>query len=102
VQGATGGIVAIGCALPDITVELFEAWHRGDWKTAAEIQVRLSPPAAAVTTQFGVPGLKAALDLVGFYGGPPRLPLLPLGVEARATLRSVFETAGAVLAVSEA
>jgi 4-hydroxy-2-oxoglutarate aldolase len=94
VQGAIGGIVAIGCALPEMTAELYEAWRTDDWKRAAKIQSRLSAPAAAVTTQYGVPGLKAALDLMGFFGGHPRLPLLPLGEKKRADLRSIFEQAG--------
>ncbi len=94
IQGASGGIVAAACALPGLTVALYEAYRDGDWKGAAAIQDRLSPPAAAVTTAFGVPGLKAAMDLVGFYGGPPRLPLLPLNTSQQATLNSIFRAAG--------
>jgi dihydrodipicolinate synthase/N-acetylneuraminate lyase len=43
--------------------------------------------ARRVTAEFGVPGLKAALDLAGLGGGDPRGPLLPLGDEDRAELR---------------
>lgn len=96
IQGAAGGIVAIACALPAMTVRLYAAFQSGDWKAAAEIQRRLSPPAAAVTTQFGVPGLKAAMDLTGFCGGEPRLPLLRLTEAQIGTLKSVFEAAGAL------
>ena len=94
IQGACGGVVAIACALPAMTVELFEAFQSGDWKAAAGLQEILSPPAAAVTTQFGVPGLKAALDLTGFYGGEPRLPLLRLNETQKETLKSIFVAAG--------
>lgn len=94
VQGASGGIVAIGCVLPEMTTELYNAYAAGDWRRAAELQNRLSPPAAAVTTQFGIAGLKAALDLVGYHGGLPRLPLLPLDERRRGALRAVFEAAG--------
>ncbi len=96
IQGACGGVVAIACALPATTVELFEAFRSGDWKAAAGLQEILSPPAAAVTTQFGVPGLKAALDLTGFYGGEPRLPLLRLNETQKETLKSIFVAAGVV------
>jgi 4-hydroxy-2-oxoglutarate aldolase len=48
----------------------------------------------AITSRFGVSGLKAALDMVGFYGGPPRLPLLPLDDERREEVRNVLKTAG--------
>jgi len=94
IQGACGGIVAIAGALPGLTVNLYEAFVSGDWKLAAEQQRRLSPPAAAVTTTFGVPGLKAAMDLMGFFGGAPRLPLLPLDQQQRASVAAVFQAAG--------
>lgn len=93
-QGASGGVVAIGCALPGMTVDLYEAFRSGDWKKSAGLQALLSPPAAAVTTQFGVPGLKAAMDLMGFFGDEPRLPLIRLNTSQRATLKSIFQAAG--------
>jgi len=95
VQGAGGGVVAISCALPGMTVELFEAYRSGDWKNAAALQRALSPPAAAVTTQYGIPGLKVAMDLMGFHGGEPRLPLIRLNDAQRSTLKSIFQAAGA-------
>jgi len=94
IQGACGGIVAIAGALPAQTVELYEVFAEGDWKRAAALQERLTPPGAVVTTTFGVPGLKAAMDLMGFFGGTPRLPLLPLDDKQRATVASVFHEAG--------
>lgn len=102
IHGACGGIVAIGCPLPSLTVELYEAFRAGDWQLAAELQERISPPAAAVTTQFGVPGLKAAMELMGFVGGYPRLPLLPLTPDQRAALNAVFQSAGVLEAAPEA
>jgi 4-hydroxy-2-oxoglutarate aldolase len=99
VMGACGGIVAIACALPGLTVELYEAFRSGKWQEAAALQHRLSPPAAAVTTQFGIPGLKAAMDLTGFFGGEPRLPLLPLDKNQRAVLSSIFQAADVFEAV---
>lgn len=93
VQGACGGIVAIGCALPGFTCELYEAFRAGDWKSAAELQKRLTPPAEAVTSVFGVPGLKYAMTLMGFYGGEARLPLLPLKDDQRAKLKAIFQSA---------
>lgn len=94
IQGADGGIVAVGVALPQMTIDLYQAFQAGDWKRAAEIQGRLTPPAQAVTGTFGIAGLKAAMDLTGFYGGIPRLPLLPLGQAQRETLASILKRAG--------
>lgn len=94
IQGAIGGIVAVGCALPQMTIDLYQAFLGGDWKKAAAIQERLTPPAQAVTSGFGIPGLKAAMDLMGFYGGPPRLPLMPLNSKQRESLSAIFQKAG--------
>jgi 4-hydroxy-2-oxoglutarate aldolase len=47
-----------------------------------------------VTTQFGIPGLKYAMDLMGFHGGYPRAPLKPLGEEQKLMLQDVFRLAG--------
>lgn len=100
VQGACGGIVAIACALPAFTCEIYEAYRAGNWKGSAELQKRLTPPAEAVTAIFGVPGLKYAMTLMGFYGGEARLPLLPLKDDQRAKLKSILQAAG-VLAAKE-
>jgi len=54
----------------------------------------LLPVAAAVTTQFDIGGLKAALELRGFYGGPPRSPLTNLTEEARAELQQILRASG--------
>ncbi len=101
IHGACGGIVAIAGVLPDLTVDLYEAVRSGNWELAARLQESLSPPAAAVTTQFGIPGLKAAMEFVGLTGGYPRLPLLPATTEQRAALREVFRSAGVMDAASK-
>jgi 4-hydroxy-2-oxoglutarate aldolase len=100
VQGACGGIVAIACALPALAAKIHESFRAGRWQEAAELQRRLTPPAEAVTAMFGIPGLKYAMSLMGFYGGEARLPLLPLKEDQRAKIRSIFEAAG-VLAAAE-
>ncbi len=96
VQGACGGIVAIACALPAMCTQLYEAFRCEDWKRAAELQKRLTPPAEAVTAHFGIPGLKHAMTLMGFFGGEARLPLLPLKEEQRSKLASILRAAGAL------
>lgn len=96
IQGADGGVVAIACPLPGMTVDIYKSFRAGDWKRAAALQSLLSPPAAAVTTQFGVPGLKVAMDLMGFFGGEPRLPLIRLNDSQRKTVKSIFQAAGAL------
>lgn len=94
VQGANGGIVAISCSLPQMTIDLYQSFREGNWRQAAEIQERLAPLASAVTASLGIPGLKASLDLMGFYGGPPRPPLLPLDPDQRNGIAVLFRQAG--------
>jgi len=94
IQGACGGVVAIACALPAFMTELYETFRAGNWQKAAELQKRLTPPAEAVTGMFGIPGLKYAMTLMGFFGGEARLPLLPLKEDQRAKLSSILRTAG--------
>jgi 4-hydroxy-2-oxoglutarate aldolase len=75
--GATGGILAAACVVPDVCVALHQAARAGRHDEARGLQRRLTPLAALVTTVHGVPGLKAAMALAGYAGGEPRAPLAP-------------------------
>jgi 4-hydroxy-2-oxoglutarate aldolase len=89
--GATGGILALGNVAPAECKEIERCYQAGDHAAARALQLRLLAPNAAVTSRFGIPGLKVALEAVGLYGGRPRLPLQPLNErdaeEVRRTLR---------------
>jgi 4-hydroxy-2-oxoglutarate aldolase len=89
--GATGAILAVGCAVPEICVEIFRAFKAGDLERAATLQSPLTPLAAAVTTRFGIGGLKFALDLAGYRGGPVRAPLQPPDESARAEIATLLK-----------
>jgi 4-hydroxy-2-oxoglutarate aldolase len=73
--GATGGILAVGCVVPEICVAIFRAFNNGDIARASALQSKLTPLAAAVTVRFGIGGLKSALDMAGYHGGIVRAPL---------------------------
>jgi 4-hydroxy-2-oxoglutarate aldolase len=91
--GVAGGILAVSNIAPNECVRIYELFQQGKVAEAGELHLRLLPVARAVTTQFGVPGLKAAMDLLGYHGGYPRLPLLPLGENQRAELERVLREA---------
>jgi 4-hydroxy-2-oxoglutarate aldolase len=93
--GATGAILAVGCVVPEICVEIFRAFKAGDLERASMLQTKLTPLAAAVTTRFGIGGLKAALDLAGYRGGSVRAPLQPPDETARAEIATLLETVNA-------
>jgi 4-hydroxy-2-oxoglutarate aldolase len=88
--GATGAILAVGCVVPEVCVEIFRAFKAGEEQRAANLQSKLTPLAAAVTTRFGIGGLKAALDFAGYRGGSVRPPLRPPDEAARAEIASLL------------
>ncbi|MCS7234162.1 MAG: dihydrodipicolinate synthase family protein [Synergistetes bacterium] len=78
VMGGVGGIMALANVIPDVCSKIIKNFEDGNIAKARELQLLILKINAFVTSTYGVPGLKAALDIVGLYGGPPRLPLLPL------------------------
>jgi 4-hydroxy-2-oxoglutarate aldolase len=93
-MGAAGAVLAVACVAPEATVELYEAARAGEHERARDLQHRLAPLAHLVTAGYGVAGLKAALDLAGLYGGPPRGPLQPLGGAERERLAAAMRETG--------
>ena len=91
--GACGGILAVGCVAPTLSVAIFRAVESGETETAARLQSRLTPLAQAVTTRFGIGGLKAALEMKGYLGGGVRAPLREPDDEALAEIRRCLEEA---------
>jgi 4-hydroxy-2-oxoglutarate aldolase len=92
--GAVGGILALANVAPQECVHMQSLHEAGSWEKAAELQRRLIPVNAAVTARFGVPGLKAALDMLGYYGGPVRPPLLDLSPAEKDVVRGILAEAG--------
>lgn len=88
--GAVGTISALANLAASSLDGLIQAFNNGDQEQARMIQQRLVRPNAAVTARFGVAGLKYALDLMGYYGGPTRSPLQALEPEQKAELRQIF------------
>jgi 4-hydroxy-2-oxoglutarate aldolase len=86
-MGARGAILAAACIVPEICVKLLEHVRSGRHREARELQRLLTPLAQLVTTAYGVPGLKAAMDLAGYVGGEPRPPLHPASAEAVEQIR---------------
>lgn len=92
--GASGVIAALANVVPREFVLLYTLTRGGKHEEAKALQLKLLPIARAVTTRFGIAGLKAAMDLVGYYGGKPRLPLLPIQDEEKAAIRQELKALG--------
>jgi len=88
--GAVGAVLAFANAAPFATVTIWEAHRAREAETARDWQERIARAAYLVTVKHGVPGLKYAMDLNGYYGGPPRLPLTPPTAEAKREIEEAF------------
>ncbi len=97
--GACGGILAVGCVASELCLEIFSAAKSSDDERRERLQDALTPLAAAVTTRFGIGGLKAALDMIGYTGGRVRAPLLAPADEARAEIQRCLKAAEQALLV---
>jgi len=88
--GAVGGILALACAVPEPCMRLFELARAGRNDEALALQRDLLPLARLLGATHGVPGLKAALNLLGYDVGLPRPPLVPLADSALGPLRDAL------------
>jgi 4-hydroxy-2-oxoglutarate aldolase len=89
--GAAGGILAFANCAPYACVTIWEAFRTREYEAAEDWQNRSFLAAKLVTATYGIPGLKHAMDVNGFYGGPPRLPLAPPTQEARTEIEEALE-----------
>ncbi len=89
--GAIGAILAAGNAFPELAVRLHKNHVQGHAAEALVLQKALVAPSRLVLGTYGVPGVKAAMDLRGLAGGDPRPPLLPLSAIERATIASEID-----------
>lgn len=84
--GAAGGVMALANFAARPLRKVYEAFKAGRNEEAKNFQLSVAHINTAVTAKYGVPGLKYAMDQSGFYGGPTRRPLLPLGAAGRAEI----------------
>jgi len=88
--GAVGGILAFACPAPMACYEIYAAFKDGDHALAREKQERVRLAAQRVASELGIPGVKHSMDLNGYYGGPSRLPFLPLSGEQKAEVEKLM------------
>jgi 4-hydroxy-2-oxoglutarate aldolase len=88
--GCAGGILALANVAPQECVEIFDLVNAGKFEEAKKLQLKMIPPNNAVTAIYGVPGLKAAMDMRGYFGGEPRSPLLPASEKEKREIREIL------------
>jgi len=88
--GCVGAVLAFANAAPYSTISIWEAHRTRESAAALDWQSRIARAAQLVTVKYGIPGLKHAMDLNGYYGGPPRLPLTVLKPEQQREIEEAF------------
>ena len=91
--GAVGGILAVAAIAPEIACEILSQWQTDDGNQVEDQQSLLKELNETIVKKFGVSGVKAALDLIGLYGGKPRLPLTGLSSGEIEELSSILNKA---------
>ncbi|MCP4623650.1 MAG: dihydrodipicolinate synthase family protein [bacterium] len=88
--GCIGGVLALANVAPELCVKIYESVKQGDYEAAKQLQLKMVPVNQAVTATYGVPGLKAAMDMLGYFGGDPRPPLLPSSEKEKSEIRDIL------------
>lgn len=94
VMGGVGGVLSIANFAPDACCKVYDLWKAGKFEEARKEQYGLMTLNQKVSGKFGVAGVKEAMDFAGFYGGPPRSPLLPLTADEKRKLREDLIASG--------
>src|SRR5580692_943563 len=89
-SGASGAALAFASAAPYAAIAMWEAFRTREEEAGLDWQGRIAHPSILVTDMYGVPGLKHAMDLNGYYGGAPRLPFVPVSQDARREIEDAF------------
>jgi len=88
--GAAGAVLGLAACAPQACHEVYLAWKDKEPVLAQEKQERIRHASARVGGELGIPGIKFACDLNGYYGGPPRMPLLPLTADLKAEVAEIM------------
>ena len=91
--GADGGILALANIAPNECIQIQKFVDEGKHKEALELQKKMLPVNKAITAKYGVAGLKAAMDTLGYFGGEPRSPLSVLNDSGKQELKQILITA---------
>lgn len=88
--GCVGGVLALANVAPQVCVRIWQLVQEGNFEGAKKLQLKMIPVNQAVTATYGVPGLKAAMDMLGYFGGDPRPPLLPSSDKEKSEIREIL------------
>lgn len=89
--GAVGGILALANIAPEQCIKIYKDFLSGNFEEARETQLKMISVNTAITSKWGVPALKEAMDHMGLFGGKPRKPLLPVNEQIKEQLLNILK-----------
>jgi 4-hydroxy-2-oxoglutarate aldolase len=89
--GASGGILRLADVISELCATLYYDFLAGEWEKASRLQRDIIPLNNAIIQTHGIAGTKYAMDLLGFYGGPPRNPILPLNANGKKGIEKILK-----------
>jgi 4-hydroxy-2-oxoglutarate aldolase len=92
--GATGGTLSIANSMPEVCCDLYKLFQKGDYVKAKELHFKISRLNQSISGSWGVAGVKAAMDILGFKGGTPRHPLKEITKEAVEKIKQTIREEG--------
>ncbi len=95
--GAVGGILALANIVPNECIQLQKFVEEGKHNEAIELQKKMLPVNKAITAKYGVAGLKAAMDMLGYFGGEPRSPLSVLSEPDKQIIKQILVSSGLLI-----
>lgn len=93
-MGASGGILRLADIVPAECTEIYSLFAKNKWEEALKLQSALIPLNNAIIQTYGIPGTKYALDLLGYQGGLPRPPLLPIEKRGKRDIEKILRELG--------
>ncbi|KAF6203571.1 hypothetical protein GE061_001903 [Apolygus lucorum] len=93
-NGCSGGIMGLTAILGQELCDLYSAYQEGKFEKAQEIQARVIKPDILILAELGPPGLKSAMDMMGYFGGHCRKPILPTSEKDKLRITEVLRAAG--------
>jgi 4-hydroxy-2-oxoglutarate aldolase len=88
--GASGGILRLADVIPEQCVTLYNDFLDGEWERASKLQSDIIPLNNAIIQKYGIAGTKYSMELLDFYGGLPRNPILPLDEHGKSEIKQIL------------
>ncbi len=92
-NGGIGGIISLANSTPEVVCRLYDYFMDGRYEKAAALNRELIKANLSISGKYGVAGVKYAMDKNGYFGGAPRLPLLPISEDGKKAIDACLEAA---------